>query len=188
MKKILLIAFCVLSFGALSHAQNLKFGHLNTNELIGLMSERDSAVVKLQAYQTDLEETLEGMGTEYNNKLNEYQRKRNEWAPVVVETKERELTELGQRIQQFQQNAQQEMAQMQQVLMAPVIEKAQNAITKVAKANNLVYVFDLSAGSLIYFDDVVSLDLLPLAKKELGIPAEKVAPTQFQPATQPTAQ
>lgn len=49
MKKILLIAFCVLSFGALSHAQNLKFGHLNTNELIGLMSERDSAVVKLQA-------------------------------------------------------------------------------------------------------------------------------------------
>jgi len=74
------------------------------------------------------------------------------------------------------------------VLMAPVIEKAQNAITKVAKANNLVYVFDLSAGSLIYFDDAVSLDLLPLAKKELGIPAEKVAPTQFQPATQPTAQ
>ena len=40
-------------------------------------------------------------------------------------------------------------------------------------------VFDLSAGSLIYYDDAVSLDLLPLAKKELGIPAEKVAPTQF---------
>ena len=179
MKKILLIAFCVLSFSAVSNAQNLKFGHLNTNELIGLMSERDSAVVKLQAYQTDLEETLEGMGTEYNNKLNEYQRKRNEWAPVVVETKERELSELGQRIQQFQQNAQQEMAQMQQVLMNPVIEKAQNAITKVAKANNLVYVFDLSSGALIYFDDAVSLDLLPLAKKELGIPAEKVAPTQL---------
>jgi len=181
MKKIVLLAFCVLSFGALSQAQNLKFGHINANELVNLMSERDSAVLKLQAYQNDLEETLEGMGTEYNNKLNEYQRKRNEWAPVVVETKERELTELGQRIQQFQQNAQQEMQQMQQVLMSPVIEKAQNAITKVAKENGLTYVFDLSAGSLIYYDDKGSVDLLPLVKKELGIPAEKVAPTQLIP-------
>ena len=185
MKKIVLLAFCVLSFGALSQAQNLKFGHVNTNELISLMSERDSAIVKLQAYQTELEETLDGMGTEYNNKVNEYQRKQNEWAPVVLESKQRELQELGQRIQQFQANAQQDMAQMQQTLMTPVIEKAQNAITKVAKANNLVYVFDLSVGALIYFDDAVSLDLLPLAKKELGIPAEKVAPTQF---TAPNAQ
>ncbi|MBR5018174.1 MAG: OmpH family outer membrane protein [Bacteroidales bacterium] len=182
MKKIVLLACCVLCFGAFSQAQNLKFGHINTNELISLMSERDSAVVKLQAYQNELEETLEGMGVEYNNKVNEYQRKQNEWAPVVLETKQRELQELGQRIQQFQQNAQQEMAQMQQTLMTPVIEKAQDALTKIAKAQNLVYVFDLSAGSLIYFDDKVSLDLLPLAKKELGIPAEKVAPTQL-PAT-----
>ena len=179
MKKIVLLACCVLCFGAFSQAQNLKFGHINTNELISLMSERDSAVVKLQAYQNDLEETLEGMGTEYNNKVNEYQRKSNEWAPVVLETKQRELQELGQRIQQFQQNAQQEMAQMQQTLMTPVIDKAQDALTKIAKAQNLVYVFDLSAGALIYFDDKVSIDLLPLAKKELGIPADKVAPTQL---------
>ena len=179
MKKIVLLALCVLSFGALSQAQNLKFGHINTSELISLMSERDSAFVKLQAYQNDLIETLEGMEAEYNNKVNEYQRKRNDWLPAVIETKERELQELGQRMQQFQQNAQQEMAQMQQTLMSPVIEKAQKALTKIAKANNLVYVFDLSAGSLIYYDDAVSLDLLPLAKKELGIPAEKVAPTQF---------
>ena len=179
MKKIALLVVCVLSFGVASYAQNLKFGHINTNELISLMSERDSAIVKLQAYQNDLVETLEGMETEYNNKLNEYQRKRNEWAPVVVETKERELGELGQRIQQFQQNAQQEMAQMQQVLMSPVLEKAQNAITKVCKENGLTYDFDLSTGALIYFDEANSLNLLPLAKKELGIPAEKVAPTQF---------
>ncbi len=70
---------------------------------------------------------------------------------------------------------------MQQVLMSPVIEKAQNAITKVAKENGLTYVFDLSAGSLIYYDDKGSVDLLPLVKKELGIPAEKVAPTQLIP-------
>ena len=180
MKKIVLLAICVLSFSAFSQAQNIKIGHINSNELISLMSERDSALVKLMAYEDDLQETLEGMGTEYNNKVNEYQRKSNEWAPVVLETKQRELQELGQRIQQFQQNAQQEMAQMQQTLMTPVIEKAQKAVEKVSKAQNLTYVFDLSAGALIYYDEAVSVNLLPLVKKELGIPAEKVAPTQLQ--------
>ena len=180
MKRIVLLALCLFSFGVLSQAQNIKFGHINSNELISLMSERDSALVKLQAYQNDLVETLEGMETEYNNKLNEYQRKRNEWAPVVIETKERELGELGQRMQQFQQTAQQEMQQMQQVLMQPVIEKAQKAVEKVAKDNALTYVFDLAAGALVYYDGAQSLDLLPLAKKELGIPAEKVAPSQLQ--------
>ena len=179
MKKIVLLAFCVLSFAALSQAQNLKFGHINTNELISLMSERDSAEVKFQAYQNDLDETYKGMLAEYNNKKNEYQRKGNEWAPVVAETRLREIAELEQRILQFQQNASQDAQQMYQALYEPIIEKAQNALTKIAKANNLVYVFDLSRGALIYFDDAVSLDLLPLAKKELGIPAEKVAPTQL---------
>ena len=187
MKKIVLLTACVLAFSAFANAQTLKFGHINTNELISLMSERDSALVKLMAYENDLQETLEGMGTEYNNKVNEYQRKQNEWAPVVLETKQRELQELGQRIQQFQQNAQQEMAQMQQTLMTPVIDKAQAAVTKVAKAQGLTYVFDLSAGALIYYDEAVSVNLLPLVKKELGIPANKVAPTQLQ-NTNPSAQ
>ena len=186
MKKIVLLAFCLLSFTALSQAQTPKFGHINSSELISLMSERDSAFLKLQAYQNDLIETLQGMETEYNNKVNEYQRKRNEWAPVVIETKERELQELGQRMQQFQQTAQQEMQEMQQTLMAPVIEKAQKAVEKVAKANSLTYVFDLAAGALVYYDAAQSLDMLPLAKKELGIPAEKVAPSQLTPTENAT--
>ena len=178
MKKILLLFICVSAFGIAASAQD-KFGHINTQELVSLMTERDSAIVKIQAYAKDLDETLQGMQDEYNTKIAEYQRKQNEWAPVVRESKERDIQELVQRIQQFQQSAQQEMGQMQQELMSPVLKKAQDALTKIAKSNNLLYVFDLSAGSLIYFDEAKSLNLLPLAKKELGIPAEKVAPTQF---------
>ena len=55
MKKIVLLTACVLSFGAFANAQTLKFGHINTNELISLMSERDSALVKLMAYENDLQ-------------------------------------------------------------------------------------------------------------------------------------
>jgi len=182
MKKII---FAILLFAGLSTiagAQNPKFGHINANELVSLMSEMDSARVKLQAYQTDLEDTMQGMEDEYNTKYTEYQRKQNTWTPAVREAKETEIQSLVQRIQQFQQTAQQEMQQMQQLLMNPVVEKADKAIKKVAKDNGLTYVFDTSAGALLYQDETQSVNLLPLAKKELGIPAEKVAPSQLPTA------
>jgi Outer membrane protein len=184
MKKIALLIMLFAGFSTLAGAQSLKFGHINSNELVSLMSEMDSARVKLQAYQDDLIETMQGMQDEYTAKLNDYQRKQATWTPALKETKEKEIQDLVQRIQQFEQTAQQEMQQMQQVLMGPVMQQAQEAINKVAKANNLIYVFDLAGGAVIYKDDSMSLDLLPLAKKELGIPAEKVAPTQLPQTTE----
>ncbi len=186
MKKI---AFAILLFtgiSALAGAQNLKFGHINAQELVSLMSEMDSARVKLQAYQVELEDTMQGMEDEYNTKYTEYQRKQGTWTPAVRESKEKEIQDLVQRIQQFQQTAQQEMQEMQQILMQPVLKKAQDAIEKVAKDNAFTYVFDTSVGTLLYMDAAQTTDILPLAKKELGIPAEKVAPTQI-PAPGQTA-
>lgn len=179
MKKTLLLTICLVMLGFSANAQTPKFGHINTNELVALMPDRDSAIVRLQAYNDELVETMQGMEDEYNAKYTEYTRKQAEWTNATRETKEREIQELIQRLQEFQQTASQEMQQMQQILMNPVIEKAQTAIEKVSKDNGLTYVFDLASGALIYFDQAGSMDLLPLVKKELGIPAEKVAPTQF---------
>jgi len=52
--------------------------------------------------------------------------------------------------------------------MKPIVDKANAAISKVAKANGFVYVFDVSTGAVAYFSDQ-SIDVLPLVKKELGI-------------------
>lgn len=179
---ILLLVAAAFSAGAQTGAASLKFGHINSNELVALMPDMDSARVKMQAYQTDLEETLQGMEDEYTTKLTEYQRKESTWTPAVREAKEKDIQDLVQRIQQFQQTAREEMQQMQQLLMGPVVQKANDAIQKVAKANNLTYVFDMSVGAVLYRDETVSIDLLPLVKAELGIPAEKVAPSQIPAA------
>lgn len=179
MRKIALLVLLFLGVGVAANAQNFKFGHINTQELVSLMSEMDSARVKLEAYRVELVETMEGMQQEYTTKYNEYTKKESTWTPAIREAKEKEIQEMIQRLQQFEQSAQQEMQQMQQLLMAPVYQKAQEAINKVAKENAMTYVFDTSAGSIIYMDETVSVNILPLAKKELGIPAEKVAPTQL---------
>ncbi len=179
MKKLAIVLFVATALAFPSTAQNLSFGHINATELISLMPDRDSAIVRLQTYQMDLEDTMQSMEAEYNTKLSDYQRKESTWTPAVREAKEKDIQDLIQRIQQFQQTAQQEMSQMQQMLMQPVYKKATEAIEKVASEKGLIYVFDTSSGALLYRDNDKSLDLLPLVKAELGIPADKVAPTQI---------
>lgn len=176
MKKLILILFVAAAATIVANAQ--KFGHINTSELVSLMAETDSARVQLEAYQNELIEEMDAMQTEYNQKLNTYQQKSSTWTAAIRESKEAELSEIVQRLNQFQQTAQEDLANMQQTLMMPIYQKAQEAINKIGKDNNLIYIFDTSAGALIYIDDTQSTNLLPQAKAALGIPAEKVAPSQ----------
>ena len=56
-----------------------------------------------------------------------------------------ELQTMGQRIQMFNQSAQQELQRKQMDLMLPISEKAQAAVEKVAAANGFTYILDASA-------------------------------------------
>lgn len=178
-KVVILTAAAVLLCSVQSFAQSFKFGHINMGELIQLMPERDSAVVKLEKYAKDLDETMRSMQEELQKKYQEYQENNANWLPAILEAKEKELAEMQQRLQQFSQNASMEYSNMQQQLLEPVMQKAREAVEKIGKANGFTYVFDLSAGSIIYFDAVNSTDILPMAKSELGIPADKTVPTNM---------
>ena len=180
MKKVTkILALVMVLFATQSFAQT-KLGHINMQELINLMPERDSAVIKLESFAKDLDETMQGMQQEFNTKYQTYQQKSATWTASILEAKTKELQEMQERLQMFQQNAQQEMGQLQQQLYAPVFEKANKAIEKIATEGDFTYIIDLAAGAVI-FRGANSIDLLPLAKQELGIPANKVAPTQLAP-------
>lgn len=154
--------------------QPFKFGHINTQELFLLMPERDSALVKLENYRKELTEQIETLQVEFNKKLTDYQNKQATWTAATLETKQKELQQLSQNIEEYQRNAQEELTQMQQIVIRPVTEKANAAIRKVGKDNGFTYVFDVSMGVVPYFDADQSIDILPLVKAELNIPADKV--------------
>jgi len=105
-----LVALPLLSFGQ----KTLKFGHFNSQEIIQAMPERDSAQVKLQKYQKTLEDQLETMQVEYNNKLQDYLKIKDASTDLIKKTKEEELGQYQQRIQQFQENASTELRQKQE--------------------------------------------------------------------------
>lgn len=165
--KLLVITIFLFS-GTAVNAQNFKFGHINSQELLSLMPERDSAQATIQQYAKDLEGELEIMNVEYNNKLNDYIEKQDVLTPLVKKTKEQELNEFQNRIQDFSANAQQELQQQEAQLIQPIIQKAEKAIKDVGKENGYIYIFDLSRGTIIYFSEQ-SEDILPLVLKKLGL-------------------
>ena len=54
-------------------------------------------------------------------------------------------------------------------LFKPITDKADKAIKEVGKENGFIYVFDLSGGQLIYYDETKSTNILTLAKAKLGL-------------------
>ncbi len=171
LSKILLILFVLASSTGV--AQNLKFGHINSQELIAVMPERDSALAKLEAHANELETELQAIQSEFKIKYNEYNQKQATWIAAVLESKTKELQEMDARIQQFQQTASQEYQQLQQALFAPVFKRANDVIQQVGKEKGMIYVFDTSSGSIPYINSEMSVDLLPLVRSAMNIPADK---------------
>lgn len=165
MKKIILIAAASLvSIAAMAQP---KFAHVNFAELVQLMPEADEARAQMLTLQQSTAEEFQGMVEEYQSKYAVYQQKAQTWTPAVRESKEKEIIDLQQRIQAFEQSAQSDLAQQQQALMAPIQQKAIDTVNNLAKKAGYIYVFDRS--TMLYIDESQSVDITPAARKALNI-------------------
>jgi len=172
MKSLTRLVICSLFLvaGTTLYAQTgkYKFGHINSQELLSLMPERDSAQLQLERYVTQLQEQLEDMQVEYQNKVRKYLAEQENYTNLIRQNKEQELADLQERIQNFQVSAQEDMQEMEARLLQPIVRKAEQAVRNVAEENGFTYVFDISRGAIIYFSED-SEDILPLVKQKLGL-------------------
>ncbi len=166
--KLLLAAAILLTAGTTS-VQAQKMGYLNSAELMEAMPERDSITKQMQAYFASLQSDFEAMGNEMKTKTAEYIDKKDTYTDLARRQKEKELEDLQTRIDEFRSGVDNDLQQKQAILMKPMAEKLKAAIDKVAKAQGLVCVFDLSTGPLAYYNETTMVNLLPLVKQSLGI-------------------
>lgn len=115
------------------------------------------------------------MMDEFQTKYSQYQQKASTWTATIRESKEKELSDMQARIQEFSQNVQQELAAQEQQLMAPLYQKAEETVAKLAKDGGYIYVFE--ASSVLYVDPAQSTDLTPAARKALNIPEGRTLET-----------
>jgi outer membrane protein len=157
----------IFTFGQVNAQTKNKFAHIDSQELLEVMPEKAAADKQLEDFAKQLESQLTAMSKEWETKVQDYRANEAVMSDIIAQTKAEEIQNLEQRIQAFQQNAQQSLAKKEAEVYQPILDKARAAIEKVAADNAFTYVFDRSAGSLLYQPE--SDDILNLVKAELGI-------------------
>jgi outer membrane protein len=107
------------------------------------------------------------MTNEYQAKVGEFRANEATMAEPIKEAKAKEINDLEQRIQDFQDSAQQSLQKKKEEVYTPIIKKAEDAIKGIAKEKGYSYIFDTSVGVVLYAQE--SDDIMPLVKTKLGL-------------------
>jgi outer membrane protein len=124
----------------------LKLGWLNSAALLDGLPEKTKADSDIAKYAKSFQELIEEMGKEYQSKLQQYQKDEKGMSDAIKEVKQKEIQDLGNRIQTTEQSAQDKISQKKQEIYGPILEKADKAIKAVAKEQGYDYIFDAGAG------------------------------------------
>lgn len=174
MKKILKLTLAVALMMCATVASAQKFGRVDLAAIVPNMPEFKEAQTNLEAYGLDLQNQLEQIQVEFNQKYAEYEKNRATYTDTIRQMKESELQQLQQRFQEFQQIAQQDIQQKEAELMEPIYNKANEAVKAVAEAGGYMAIFSTAgdmatSAGLAYFDPAALTDITAEVKKRLGI-------------------
>lgn len=143
-----------------------KFGHIDSQALLMAMPERDAAEEQLEQQAAMYQQQLQEMQLELQKKYEDYMAKAETWPEAIRKTKEKELNQLQQGLQDFSQTAQQDLAKLEEDLLSPMINRAKEAIEAVGAENGFTYIFDASTGATLFNGGE---DVTALVKAKLGI-------------------
>lgn len=168
MKSILNSLFVIGGLTAMSFSSFAqKTAFIDLDSLLSIMPEMTEAKKVSADVYKQLETQLTTMQKELNDKLAEYQANEKNYTDLIKTTKQKELQDLNQRIQDFQVQAQTDFQKKNEELTKPINEKAKKAIEKVAKARGYKLVIDSGIGVLLYTEPAD--DIFNSVKTELGI-------------------
>lgn len=166
LKKLLLVAAVLLPM--LASAQTLKIGIVDTQELIAKMPDTAAAQKQLEDVSKKYQDEYAKLTEEMKRLVDEYQQMKEDELPAIKERKTRELSDYQQKLQQFEQTADQDLQKMQYDLMSPVLQKIRTAIEAVGKEGGYSLVQNKDAQIILYYDSPV-VDITNDVKAKLGI-------------------
>ena len=175
MKRFLILTVAlVASLSAFSQ----KIAHLDRAALVKSMPESVAAEAQLAVLQNDYKSAYGNLEAEYNTLVQEYQANAETWGKPILEIKVKAIQQKEQSLAEFEQTASADLQEQQNVLYMPIIEKADKAITDVAKENGITYVIDSGLGVLLYMGGE---DILDKVKAKLGISLTPATPVKPAP-------
>ncbi len=164
--KVLVLMVLALGIGFGANAQGQKIGYVDSQVIIDMMPESAKIQQDLQAYYGELQAELQAMANEYQTKMRDYEANSATMSNILRQSKEKEIVDLQGRIQEFQANAESDLAAKQEELSKPMLDKIKAAIDAVVKAKGLAYVFEKTV--ILSIGDS-AIDVTPDVKAKLGL-------------------
>lgn len=154
----------------------LKIGYADMDYIFERLPESKRVESEFLSFRKQLVNQMESKGREYQQKEQALKKGYASMTEVVRNKKEQELQQLGESIQQIQQEAQQKLANKQTNLLKPLYAKIQNMIEQVAKAQGYTHIFSTNTGGggapvLLYAAEEHNISDLIL--KKLGVKPAK---------------
>ena len=149
-----------------------KIGYVDSGSLLDMMPKVKEAESNLETLGKQLQAKGQKMLQDYQAKYQDLQRRvqAGDIAPKDQEAQVAMLKTDEEKIQQFEQDMQTQLAEKREALLSPILEEVRVAIQTVAKDNGYIYIFDGSpgVGVLLYADETTNVT--PLVKTKLGLP------------------
>ena len=167
MKKILIVLMLIAPMSMLAQ----KFGYMNSAEIVQLMPEFKQAQKKLQDMEKKYTADFESMRTELEKKGTEFEKLQKDSVPEnILKRRYEDLMQLEQRLQQYAQEVQANLARAEQEEMVAIQTKLRDTLDVVGREGGYVCIFDLSGG-MPYVSKTLCEDVTMKVRTKLGIPA-----------------
>lgn len=167
--KYTLVSLLMVAFMAVADAQ--KIGYVDSGSLLTTMPKVKEAESNLETLGKQLQAKGQKMMQDFQAKYQDLEKRAQagDIAPKDQEAQVAMLKEEENKILQFEQEMQSQLAAKREELLSPILEEVRAAIQAVAKDNGYTYIFDGSpgVGVLLYADETTNVT--GLVKAKLGL-------------------
>ena len=160
------ILFCALAIQFSKAQSSLKIGHVNIQEIVQKHPSADSLRKVLDSETKEMENLYNEMITEHDSKLGVFEKEKSGYSEFVRNSKEKELIEMAQKIQEYNQTAQQQLQRRNMELLKPVYDQINSLIKDISVQNNFTYILDIGSGA-VAFVSPTSENISPLVLEKL---------------------
>lgn len=166
MKKLIALLLMLLPFAGVVNAQEVKIAFVNTQEVFMALPEVADMQKKLEDLNAKYKKELETMQGEYQKKYSDFIAQQDSLTENIKVRRMQEVQDMQQRMDNFVQVAQQDVAKQQQDLLTPIQQKIQDAIKAVGAEKGYTYIID---PQVLLYQGSNAIDATQFVKAKLGL-------------------
>lgn len=166
MKKLIALLLMLLPFAGAVNAQEVKIAFVNTQEVFMSLPEVADMQKKLEDLNAKYKKELETMQGEYQKKYSDFIAQQDSLTENIKVRRMQEVQDMQQRMDNFVQVAQQDVAKQQQDLLTPIQQKIQDAIKAVGAEKGYTYIID---PQVLLYQGSNAIDATQFVKAKLGL-------------------